>query len=287
MKDIIAIIGPTASGKSDYAINLAKKSNAIILSVDSLSVYKEIDIASAKPNKKELEEIKHFGIDILYPNEKFDVIKFLDEFKKAKDYTKKTKKELIIVGGTSFYIKVLKEGISPMPKIDNHIKQKVQNIIKDLDYAYQELKKIDSIYASKISTSDRYRIQKAYEIYLSTNLAPSKYFEQNPPSPIEPNLKIYEIIIDRVTLRDRITKRTQKMLNMGLIDEISYLESKYTREPNSMKAIGIKEVLDYFDGKLPKDSLKEKIIINTMNLAKRQVTFNKTQLKIDKHIKLY
>jgi len=285
MKNIIAIIGPTASGKSDYAINLAKKSNAIILSVDSLSVYKEIDIASAKPNKKDLEEIKHFGIDILYPNEKFDVIKFLDEFKKAKEYAKKRDKNLIIVGGTSFYIKVLKEGISPMPRIDIHIKQKVQNI--DLDYAYQELKKIDSIYASNISSSDRYRIQKAYEIYLSTNLAPSKYFEQNPPSPIEPNLKIYEIIIDRVTLRDRITKRTQKMLNMGLIDEISYLESKYTREPNSMKAIGIKEVLDYFDGKLSKDNLKEKIIINTMNLAKRQVTFNKTQLKIDKHIKLY
>ena len=284
MNNILSIIGPTASGKSDLAINLARKNDSIILSVDSLSVYKEIDIASAKPNKKELQEIKHFGIDILYPNEKFDVIKFLEEFKKAKEYAKKRDKNLIIVGGTSFYIKVLKEGISQMPKIKEPTKKEVQEIIKNLDSAYKELAKIDPIYASKISNSDRYRIEKAYEIYLSTNIVPSKYFEQNPPIPIEPNLKIHEIVVDRDTLRERVKKRTNKMIKMGLIDEVAYLEKRYTREPNSMKAIGIKEVLDYFDGKLTKEDLKEKIVTNTMNLAKRQVTFNKSQLNSAKSI---
>ncbi len=286
MNNILAIIGPTASGKSDLAINLAKKSNSIILSVDSLSVYKEIDIASAKPSKKELQEIKHFGIDILYPNEKFDVIKFLDEFKRAKEYAKKREKNLIIVGGSSFYIKVLTQGISQMPKITESVKKETQEIIKDLDSAYKELAKIDPTYTSKISNSDRYRIEKAYEIYLSTKLAPSKYFEQNPPTPIEPKLKIYEIVVDRNILRERIKRRTNKMIKMGLIDEVAYLEKRYTREPNPMKAIGIKEVLDYFDGKLNISNLEEKIVTNTMNLAKRQVTFNKTQLNIYKSIKL-
>ena len=104
---IFAIVGPTASGKSDLALSLAQKLNSIILSVDSLAVYKEIDIASAKPSKEELSKIKHFGIDELYPNEKFSVIKFIEIFKNAKEYAKKHNKSLIIVGGTSFYLKVL------------------------------------------------------------------------------------------------------------------------------------------------------------------------------------
>ena len=278
--NIVAIVGPTASGKSDLALQLAKKEDAIILSVDSLSVYKEIDIDSAKPSKEELKEAKHFGVNILYPNEKFDVVKFLKEYENAKNYAKENKKKLIIVGGTSFYLRVLTKGISSMPKVTKQTKQEVEKIIQNLDSAYINLKKIDPTYANTISSSDRYRIEKAYEIYLTTKTTPSQYFKQNPPKSIEPNLPIYEIKVQRDILRDRINLRTQKMLDIGLIDEVANLEYKYTRAPNSMKSIGIKEVLDYFDGKLDKKELKEKIIINTARLAKRQVTFNKSQLDI-------
>ncbi len=282
MKDnIFAIVGPTASGKSDLALELAQKLNSVILSVDSLAVYKEIDIASAKPSKQELATVKHFGIDELNPDEKFSVIEFLEHFIKAKNYAKEHNKGLIIVGGTSFYLKVLSQGISDLPKIETSVKLEVQEIMANLEEAYKFLKSIDSEYAKKIKSGDRYRIEKAIEIYKATNMPPSQYFSNNPPQPIVPNLPIYEIAINRDILRERIALRTAKMLEMGLIDEVAYLEHKYSREPQSMGAIGIKEVLDYFDGVYSKKELKDKIATNTARLAKRQVTFNKSQLSIE------
>lgn len=263
---MFALIGPTASGKSNLAIKLAKKLNYEILSLDSLSIYKEIDIASAKPSKEELKSIKHYGIDEIYPNEKFDVIKFIEIYKKIKH------KNIIIVGGSSFYLKAMINGISPMPKIEEKIKKEA----KKKDYNF--LKKIDKVYASKISSNDTYRIQKGIEIYLATNLPPTLYFKQNPPKPIIKNIPIFEIQIDRKTLKERIKKRTQKMFEIGLIDEVAFLEKKYKdRRLPALKAIGIKEVLDYFNGKFTLNELKEKIITNTSRLAKRQQTFNKTQ----------
>jgi tRNA dimethylallyltransferase len=278
--NIIAITGPTASGKSDLAINLAQKLNSVILSVDSLAVFKEIDIASAKPSPAELAQVRHFGVNELYPNEKFSVIEFLKHFKEAREFAKEHNKGLIIVGGTSFYLKVLSQGISDLPKPSSKVLKEVANIMQDLDSAYKLLQKIDLTYSQNIASSDRYRIEKALTIYKTTNQAPSIYFKENPQKPIVPNLDIYEITIPRDILRERIAQRTKKMLNMGLIDEVAYLEHKYTREPQSMGSIGIKEVLDFFDGKYNKNELLQKITTNTARLAKRQVTFNKSQLNI-------
>ena len=277
---ILAIVGPTASGKSDLSLELAQKLNGVILSVDSLAVYKQIDIASAKPGKDELNKVLHFGIDKLYPNEKFSVIEFLKYFQEAKKYAKEHNKSLIIVGGSSFYLKVLTKGISNLPKISKEAKEQTNNLLLNLKEAYEFLKNIDAVYAKQIKTNDRYRIEKALNLYFATNIAPSEYFKANPPKPLEPNLPIYEIKIDRTKLRERIKLRTKKMLKLGLIDEVAYLEHKYTRAPQAMGAIGIKEVLDYFDGVYNKNDLEEKIIINTARLAKRQVTFNKSQLDI-------
>jgi len=108
---LFALIGPTASGKSDLALKLAKKLNYEILSLDSLSIYKEIDIASAKPSKQDLAQVKHYGVNEIYPNEKFDVMKFIEIYKKIPH------KNIIIVGGTSFYLKAMIDGISQMPTI--------------------------------------------------------------------------------------------------------------------------------------------------------------------------
>ena len=263
---MFALIGPTASGKSDLAIKLALKLNYEILSLDSLSIYKEIDIASAKPTPHELSMVKHYGINEIYPNEHFNVSKFIEILKNIPH------KNIIIVGGTSFYLKALISGISKMPEISEDIKKEA----KKLNYEF--LQKIDPLYASKISPNDTYRIQKGIEIYLSTNTPPTQYFKQHPPKPIINNLPIYEIAINRDILRERIAKRTQKMFDKGLIDEVAYLEKKYLdRRLPALKAIGIKEVLDYFNGLYDLDSLKEKIITNTARLAKRQQIFNKTQ----------
>jgi tRNA dimethylallyltransferase len=272
----IAIIGSTASGKTALSIDIAQKTNSIILSLDSLSVYKEIDIASAKPTKEERGDIIHFGIDEVFPNEKFDVIEFFECYKRAKEYAEQNNKNLIIVGGTGFYLKALIEGLSK--GFDEDIELDIS-----LDEAYTLLSNIDTSYMEKIASNDRYRIEKAYSIYKQSGMAPSKYFELNPKKPIATDVEIFEIVWDREDLRKRINLRTQMMIDDGIIDEVIYLEQKYRRTPNCMSAIGIIETLEYLDGKIKtKKELEEKIALNTAKLAKRQNTFNKGQFQ-NKH----
>ena len=271
MKEI-AIIGSTASGKTGLSLEIAQKTNSIILSLDSLSVYKEIDIASAKPTTEERGDIVHFGIDLLYPNEKFDVIQFFDEYKKAKNYATKNDKNLIIVGGTGFYLKALIEGLSTGV-------EKELELDMPLNETYDFLYNLDKKYMQNIARNDTYRIRKAYSIYKQSGYSPSKYFELNPKEPIAKDLKIFEILWDRDILRERINLRTSLMIKEGIIDEVIYLEKKYRRLPNCMSSIGIVETLEYLDGKIDKKQLEEKIALNTAKLAKRQNTFNKGQFK--------
>ena len=269
MKEI-AIIGSTASGKTALSLEIANKTNSIILSLDSLCVYKEIEIASAKPSREERGNIVHFGIDEVFPNEEFDVIKFIELYKKAKDYAINNNKNLIIVGGTGFYLKALIDGLSL------GIETKIKLDIPQQD-AYNLLYEIDKEYMQKIEKNDRYRIEKAYSIYKQTGLSPTSYFEKNPKIALAKDLKIFEILWDKEELKNRISQRTKIMINSGLIDEVIFLEKKYTRSPNCMASIGIIETLEYLDGKLTKQELEEKISSNTAKLAKRQNTFNKGQ----------
>lgn len=269
MKEI-AIIGSTASGKTALSLDLANKTNSVILSLDSLCVYKDIEIASAKPSLEERGDIIHFGIDEVYPNEEFDVIKFLELYKKAKEYAIKNDKNLIIVGGTGFYLKALVEGLSQ--GADSKIKLDIPTL-----EAYELLYSLDQEYMKKIEKNDRYRIEKAYAIYKQSGLTPTKYFEKNPKIPLAKDLKIFEILWEKEELKKRIEQRTKIMVNSGIIDEVIFLEKKYNRSPNCMASIGIIETLEYLDGKLTKDELADKISINTIKLAKRQNTFNKSQ----------
>ena len=266
----IALIGTTASGKTALSLELASKTNSIILSLDSLCVYKEIDIVSAKPTLEERGDIIHFGIDEVYPNIEFDVIKFIELYKKAKDFAIQSDKNLIIVGGTGFYLKALIDGLSL--GIDSNIK--VDFIPND---AYELLYSLDKEYMQKIEKNDKYRIEKAYTIYKQSGLTPSEYFEKNQKTPIAKDLKIFEIVWEKEELKNRIALRTNMMIKSGLIDEIIYLEKKYTRAPNCMSSIGVVETFEYLDGKLTKVQLEEKIALNTAKLAKRQNTFNKSQ----------
>lgn len=275
----LAIIGPTASGKSDLAIKIAKKINAYILSIDSLSIYKEIDIVSAKPSNEEMQEVKHFGIDVLYPNEYFSVDIFIRLYKEVLQKCQDDGKNLIIVGGTSFYLKTLIDGLSDIPKIDDATKKIVEKKLVNLQESYDFLCTQDSEYMKNISVNDRYRIEKALLIYEVSKLTPSEWFRQNPPKPVIENLPIYNIDVDRDILRQRIKKRTQKMFESGLIDEVCRLEQRYTRAPHAMNSIGIVEVLEYLDGKVTKDEMCENISTHTAQLAKRQQTFNRTQFE--------
>ena len=138
----------------------------------------------------------------------------------------------------------------------------------------------------KISSNDSYRIEKALLIYEASKLSPTEYFRQNPPKPIIENLDIFNIDVERDVLRERISKRTNKMVDMGLLDEVCYLEQKYSRLPHSMGSIGIVEVLEYLDNKVTKEEMLQNISIHTGQLAKRQQTFNRTQFKNITHAPL-
>jgi len=273
----LAIIGATASGKSDLAISIAKKIDAYILSIDSLSIYKEIDIVSAKPSHKELQDIKHFGIDFLHVNDYFSVDIFINLYKEVLQICKQKNKNLIIVGGTSFYLKSLTEGLSEIPKITQeqalHVKIKLKNLQDCYDFLYS----LDHEYMKNISRNDSYRIEKALILHVGSGLTPAEYFRVNPPKPVIKNIDIFNIEVQKDILRERIFNRTKKMLDAGLINEVAYLEQKYTRAPHAMNAIGIVETLEYIDGFISKEEMLEKISLHTAQLAKRQQTFNRTQ----------
>ena len=274
----LAIIGSTASGKTSLAVKVAKQLDAYILSLDSLSIYKEINIVSAKPSKTEQNGVQHFGIDTIYPNKDFDVTTFIRLYNEVYSKCLKENKNLVIVGGTGFYLKMLIEGVSELPKISENSKIETKKYLLALPKAYTLLHSLDPEYMSKIESNDSYRIEKALNVYFETKMTPSEYFSANPPIPtIKSPLPIYQIEWDRDILRKRIALRTKIMVEDGLIDEICMLEKKYTRLPNCMKAIGIKETLAYLDGIYSKDEMIEKITTNTARLAKRQKTFNNSQ----------
>ena len=271
----IAIIGPTASGKSDLAI--AKASGARILSLDSLSIYRHIDIASAKPTPQERGGIVHYGIDVLDPDEPFDVTTFIELYRHARAECDAAGVPLIIVGGTSFYLKALMDGISEVPPTDASTCEKVEAMMRDQPSAYALLRSVDPETMEKIASNDRYRTEKMLTLYLQTGVVPSVWFSSHPPRPLLTDCELFEIDVARDLLRERIVKRTHKMVASGLIDEVADLERRYGRRPNAMKAIGIVEVLDYLDGKIDKDEMTQQIITHTAQLAKRQQTFNRSQ----------
>jgi len=274
----LAIIGATASGKTSLSIQVAQSINAYILSLDSLAIYKEIDIVSAKPTLKERQGIQHFGLDYIFPNENFDVTTFIQLYNKVYKKCQRDNRNLVIVGGTSFYLKMLIEGISELPTISEETKKESFIHLQNLEKTYHWLQSLDTEYMSNISSNDTYRIEKALLIYLETDMTPSEYFKHHPPhATISSKLPIYQILWDKEILRQRIATRTNIMIADGLIDEVCMLEKKYSRSPNCMKSIGIKETLAYLDGIYDKNMLIEKITTNTARLAKRQNTFNNSQ----------
>lgn len=278
MQHIIALIGATCSGKSALALTLAKQINAHIFSIDSLSIYKEINIASAKPDKSELDSIKHYAINALNPNEHVSVGIFIKLLESALQDCKKENKNLVIVGGSSFYLKSILDGLSQ--DIESRFYHH-EILNAPLLQKYEFLFKIDSKYANLISQNDSYRINKALQIFFSTNLTPSAYFALNPRVCIleSSNIKIFNLVCDREILIKKINLRTKAMIEKGLINEAQYILQKYGENIQAFKSIGLKECLAYLRGSITLNELESQIAIHTRQLAKRQVTFNKTQFK--------
>lgn len=260
-----ALIGTTSSGKSELANALASEFEAIILSLDSLCVYKEINIASAKPNKTALERVEHFGVNLLSVADKFNVALFFDEYKRARKRAFELDKALIIVGGTSFYLRALMSGLS------QNVPESTTPLSNDAIFAL--MSELDK--NAKIAPNDTYRLRKWLGIYENTGQIPSEFQKNSLQEPLIKELEIFELVVDKENLRQKVEFRTQNMLKMGLVDEARALFAKFDESLKPLNSIGLKECKDFLAGKIAHSELATLINTHTMQLAKRQRTFNK------------
>lgn len=260
-----ALIGTTASGKSGLANALASEFEAIILSLDSLCVYKEINIASAKPDKTALERVEHFGVNLLSVADKFNVALFFDEYKRAKKRAFELDKALIIVGGTSFYLRALMSGLS------QNVPESTTPLSNDAIFAL--MSELDK--NAKIAPNDTYRLRKWLGIYENTGQIPSEFQKNSLQEPLIKELEIFELVVDKENLRQKVEFRTQNMLKMGLVDEARALFATFDENLKPLNSIGLKECKDFLAGKITHSELATLINTHTMQLAKRQRTFNK------------
>lgn len=263
-------MGPTASGKSKFAIEKAKKINGEIISADSRLVYKGFDIASAKPTFEERQGIEHHLIDVVEPEIDYSVANFFDDAKIAIDKIRKKGKIPIVVGGTGLYFRILLEDFN-LPRVapNYELRSQLENL--DSLKLHEILKKLDSTSAEKIHFNNKVKIIRAIEV--------CKTFEK-PMSEVagkkEPEFDVEWIGLnphERAALYDRINKRVDEMVGMGLVEETKALLKKHGRINNFINTIGYQEILEYLDGAISLDDAVSKIKQNTRHYAKRQLTW--------------
>ena len=275
---IILIYGPTASGKSNFAIKLAKKINGEIVNADSMQVYKELKILSARPLPKDYKNINHhlYGFQSVKKNfSSGDWLKLVN--KKILDIKKKNKTP-ILVGGTGLYFKAITEGLVNIPNIPIRLRSKIRLLHKKIGTKnfFSELVKLDPISKNFIKPTDTQRIIRAYEVKLFTKRSIYDWFKST-RSDYENDdfLKIY-IDYSRAELIKRISDRTKDMIKNGAISEVKkFIKLKVPRVKTASKAIGIAEIREYLEKKIEKTELIEKISIKTRQYAKRQSTWGR------------
>ena len=279
---IFLIYGPTASGKSEFAIKLAKKINGEIINADSMQIYRELKILSARPYKKDYQNIKHHLYGFLSVKKNFstgDWLKLVD--KKIIDLRKK-KKIPILVGGTGLYFKSLTEGLVSIPNIPIQFRKKIRSLHLKIGQKkfFTKLVKLDPLVIKKINSSDTQRSIRAYEVKLFTKKSMYEWFK-NTKSNYE-KADFYKIYIDfpRKDLVKKIETRANEMLKSGAIQEVKrFLKSGVSKNKSASKAIGINEVREYLAKKIKKEEVIEKISIKTRQYAKRQNTWGRGHMQ--------
>lgn len=266
---VIAVVGATASGKTSYAIELAKKINGEIISADSRLVYKGMDIGTAKPTIDEMQEIPHYMIDVVEPEYNYSVGLYVKEAKKHITDIISRGKVPIVVGGTGLYFRVLLENYDlPDVKPDYELRKELSS------YSYEELlemlTKLDEKAASSVEKNDKKKLIRYIEII---KLAGKPLDLVRGVKEKEFNVEWVGLNFPREILYDRINKRVDLMIEQGLIDETKKLLQKHGRISNITDTIGYREVLSYLDGELSLDEAKDKLKQNTRNYAKRQLTW--------------
>ena len=284
---VVVICGPTASGKTSLSIELAQKIDGEIISCDSMQIYKDMNIGTAKVTKTEMQGIKHYLIDIISPEERYSVADYKKAAEKAIIEILEKGKTPIIVGGTGLYVDALIYGIEYHNiEFDEKYRKQLENRVETegLETLYEEAKKIDKQAVQKISSNDQKRILRILEIYHATGKNKTQQEAESRKNEVKYDYKVFAINMDREILYNRINKRVDIMMENGLIDEVKQIKKKYNKFPTAMQGLGYKEVVEYLENKISKDEMVEKIKQESRRYAKRQLTWfrkNKENIWLD------
>lgn len=280
---VVAIVGPTASGKTAVSIELAKKINGEIISADSMQIYKYMDIGTAKPTLDEMQGIKHYMLDVVMPDETFNVAKYKSMAESAIEEILKKGKVPIIVGGTGLYVNTLVDGIefADVPGDEEYRNELIEKGYREGAMSiYKELEKVDSESAKKIDPNNIRRVARALEIYKVTGKTKTQ-LDIESRKEVKYDYRLFGMEWDRETLYNRIDLRVDKMIEAGLIDEVRNVTEKFKISNTAVQGLGYKEVIEFLNGNISYEEMIEKLKLETRHYAKRQLTW----FRRDKRIK--
>ncbi len=268
---IVVICGPTASGKTALGIQVAQQANGEIISSDSMQIYKDMDIGTAKPTEEERAQAVHHLVDFVSPDERYSVADFKkDATEKIEDILSRGKLP-IIVGGTGLYVNSLIHNIEYKEEItDIEYRNELEKV--NLETLYKQAMEIDPKAVERVSQNDRKRITRILEIYHTTGKTKTQ-MEAESRQEVKYDYKIFVLTPERDKLYERINLRVDLMIQAGLVDEVKELLKKYKEFPTAMQGLGYKEVKEYLDGEITEEEMIEKIKQESRHYAKRQLTW--------------
>ncbi len=275
---LVMIMGPTATGKSALALELAHSLDAEIVSVDSALVYRGMDIGTAKPSPQERVRVAHHLIDVAAPHEAYSAARFCTDAARAIASIRAAGKTPLLVGGTMLYFTALQRGLSPLPAADSRLRENLSARARAIGWRelHGELAAVDPAAAQRIHPNDPQRIQRALEVWHLTGVPLSEHHRAaaTPPQP-PPAVKIVLSPLQREDLHRRIAHRFDAMLAAGLVEEVAMLrrDVRVTAGSPAMRAVGYRQVWNFLDGDWSFDEMRERAIVNSRQLAKRQLTW--------------
>lgn len=281
----IAIIGPTASGKTTLALELATRFPCDIISVDSAQVFRDMNVGTAKPDGATLARFPHRLIDLITPEQRYSAAQFRADALREMAAITAAGRIPLLVGGTMLYIKVLREGLADLPPADPALRARIDAEAAQNGWPalHAELARLDSRTAARLQPTDAQRIQRAIEVLRLTGRTLGSFFaEQQSGSPPLRCLTLALVPGDRGELHRRIAQRFDAMLAAGLIDEVSMLRRKYRLDAGlpSMRCVGYRQVWEMLEGRMPRGELRDRGVFATRQFAKRQLTWLKSMDKL-------
>lgn len=282
MKPLLALVGPTASGKTSLSLLLAKELDGEIVSADSRQIYRQLNIGTAKPDLSALQAVPHHFIDILNPDEEYNAGIYGEQARAVVAAIQQKGKIPIVVGGSGLYIRSLLDGLFEGPGKDPEVRSELEERLSriGLQELFDELKKVDPHSASSMKEVKARQVIRALEVYYSTGIPISRFHAQQRKGPRLLALQT-AIAWKRSILYDRINRRVDDMLTEGFVKEAEALLRKgYDRRINALNTVGYKEVFEYLEGNLPYEEMRELIKKNTRRFAKRQLTWFRSDPRI-------